>query len=281
MITGEKMTQIIYVETPDIQMEKRVTKAPMHTMHYHQTLEIFYVIKGEREYFVENSFYKLTEGDLILIPSGRIHRTEGKAASRFLVSFSGEFLREYLSEALINTLVLDKTVVFRPNIDEKENLSRLFNSFFSEYTRLGLTEEGRAVFAGYLFKILFTLSRGENTYSSEDYKDRRIEGIVKYINENYASIANIEEISEHFYISKYHLCRLFNRELGVGLVTYLNNIRIRSAALLLDEGKMSITDIATSCGFNSSSYFCKVFKSEKGVSPTEYKRRKRAQTDRV
>ena len=96
--------------------------------------------------------------------------------------------------------------------------------------------------------------------------------MVKYINENYNQITDIEEIAEHFFISKFHLCRIFNKNLGIPLITYLNTIKIREACTLICQGRLNLTEIAIRCGFNSSSYFCKVFKNEKGLSPTEYKK---------
>ena len=92
------------------------------------------------------------------------------------------------------------------------------------------------------------------------------------MNENYAKINGIEEISENFFISKYHLCRMFSEKLGVSLITYLNNIKVQRAKELIRKGALGITEIALTVGFNSSSYFCKVFKAEMGISPTEYRK---------
>ena len=129
--------------------------------------------------------------------------------------------------------------------------------------------------AGYLYQLLFMMHYTPNTYVPHDYADGRIAQVIKYINENYSQINDIEEIAERFFISKFHLCRIFNKNLGIPLVTYLNTIKIREACKMIRAGGHNLTDIAMQCGFNSSSYFCKVFKSEKGVSPTEYKKRHR------
>ena len=48
-------------------------------------------------------------------------------------------------------------------------------------------------------------------------------------------------------------------------------IKIQKASWLIEHTEEHITDIALSCGFNSSAYFCKVFKEETGMSPREYK----------
>jgi two-component system response regulator YesN len=68
---------------------------------------------------------------------------------------------------------------------------------------------------------------------------------------------------------------LFKNHLGVSFITYLNTIRIRAACEMLKSGKYKLAEIATRCGFNSIPYFCKVFKDEKGMSPTEYKKNNR------
>ena len=79
-----------------------------------------------------------------------------------------------------------------------------------------------------------------------------------------------------FFISKYHLCRYFRKNLGVSLVAYLNTAKISQACNMMKQGERNMSKIAMECGFNSSSYFCKVFKKERGISPTEYQKKHRS-----
>ena len=65
----------------------------------------------------------------------------------------------------------------------------------------------------------------------------------------------------------------FKKNLGISLITYLNTIKIRNACRMIKEGCSNLTEVAMQCGFNSPSYFCKVFKKEIGISPTDYRRR--------
>ena len=50
-------------------------------------------------------------------------------------------------------------------------------------------------------------------------------------------------------------------------------IKIQAACNMIKDGVDNLNQIALQCGFNSYSYFCKVFKSEKGITPTEYRKR--------
>ena len=269
------MPQIELVESADFFVEKDVWKMPMHAMHHHPTWELYYLIKGEREYFIEDEFFKLTDGDMVLVPKSALHRTAGKGATRYLIYFSDKFLQKYFMPMALQPLFSRRPFVFRADEGERERINAVFNALLTEYSRAEREQTGHdeGLYAGYLYQLLFTMVHASNTYVPHEYADGRIAQIIKYINENYSQIRDIEEISAHFFVSKYHLCRIFNKNLGIPLITYLNTIKIREACAMIKEGKLNLTEIAMQCGFNSSSYFCKVFKAEKGISPTEYKKR--------
>ena len=275
------MPQIRSIDTPSFSVKKKVSKSPMAFMHHHNAFEIFYIINGEREYFIEDEFFVLSEGDIAIVPSNLLHRTDGKSASRYLIYFTLEQIEKYMTADMIEALSIHRPCVFRPDDTSREHMAVLFGALNNAYSKAVKEAEEDDVevssaIAMYLCQILLLISSGNNMYIPQKYTDCRVEEIIKYINENYESINNIDEIAAHFYMSRYYLCHLFNKNLGVGLIAYLNTIKIRRACELLEGGQASITEIATSCGFNSSSYFCKVFKEEKGISPSEYRKKRRA-----
>ncbi len=271
------MAQIAMVPAQDFFIEKQICKITMPAMHYHQTYEIYFLVKGERDYFIDKHFFKIGDSDVVLIPRGMLHRTAGKGATRFLVGFSADFLSRFFTAQGIAFLPNDRPLVFRPDESQRDRLSSLFHTLLSEFQRAGgkTGTDADGILAGYLYQILFVITHSSNTYVPESYTDDRVTRMIQYINENYSNIGDIEEIAARFFISKFHLCRIFNRNLGVPLISYLNTIKVREACRMMKDESGTLTEIAMRCGFNSSSYFCKVFKSEKGISPTEYKRRLR------
>ena len=92
------MPQLIYQAIPEIYIEKAVRKSTMPHMHDHDAFELYYLCRGEREYFIGDQFYKIGEGDLVLIPPNLLHRTAGKGATRFLLYFSGVFLHRFFTD---------------------------------------------------------------------------------------------------------------------------------------------------------------------------------------
>ena len=264
------MVQVFCEETDDFHAEKDLATFHMSMMHYHHAFEIYYLCHGEREYFIGDEFYKVTDGDLVFIPQNVLHRTSGKGALRFLIYFSEGFLARFFTPQMLAALPLDRPTVFHPDEGLGQLIEAELGSMVKRFEETRTADAASAASIGYLLTLL---REKRNHYAPEVYTDRRIGEIVRYINEHYAEIEDIEDVAGKFYVSKYHLCRIFNKNLGLPLISYLNTIKIRAAAELMHNKDLSLTEIALRCGFNSSSYFCKVFKSEKGVSPSEYRKR--------
>lgn len=263
------MPQIPFEKMPNLHIEREIRSFTMSAMHYHNTYELYYLVRGGREYFIGDEFYRVKDGDIVFIPPMLLHRTAGKGALRFLISFSDALFSHFFTAEARAALSLDRPLVLRPDNAVREELERDLSDMLTAY---GEAPDAEAVLAGYLYRILFTIFRAKNNYVGEAHADARIVQIVRFINEHYSSIKDIDEIAERFFISKFHLCRLFNKSLGLSLVTYLNMIKIQAACELMRSERLNLTEIATRCGFNSSSYFCKVFKNEKGLSPTDYRK---------
>ena len=269
------MAMISYVSTPDFYMEKYTLKKPQANMHYHHSYELYYLLEGEREYFIGDMFFKVTKGDFVYVPGNMIHRTGGNGATRILLYFKTNFIGKYMRQPMLERLLPREPFVFRASQTDDKQLNLLLNRIMTEYAKRERNPEeaDEALLAGYLFELMLFVNTSENNYVPHISEDNRISRIIRYINENYAHISGMEEVADKFFISKYYLCRIFKESIGVSFVSYLNTIRIKAACELLKSGDSYLSDVAISCGFNSTPYFCKVFKDEKGVSPSEYRRR--------
>ncbi len=97
--------------------------------------------------------------------------------------------------------------------------------------------------------------------------------IRSYIEENHSKKLTLDQLSEHFFISKYHLLREYQRLFGVTVTTDLTLKRLAHAKKMLRFSVESIENIAISCGFQTSSYFIKVFKQYENMTPLEYRKK--------
>ena len=100
--------------------------------------------------------------------------------------------------------------------------------------------------------------------------------IKKYIDDNFSSSSfSLESISRELSYNKKYLSTAFKNYMRIGIVEYLNIVRIQSACTLIEQGFTSVSDIASCCGFSDPQYFSKVFKNRMSMSPTQYIHSKR------
>lgn len=96
--------------------------------------------------------------------------------------------------------------------------------------------------------------------------------LIRYINDNLDSELNIEELAVKFGISSRYVRKYFLQQMGMSCMEYVTILRIGKAKELLWEPSHSVTDVALTTGFNSSQYFCRIFKKRVGMTPVEYRR---------
>jgi signal transduction histidine kinase/DNA-binding LacI/PurR family transcriptional regulator/AraC-like DNA-binding protein len=108
---------------------------------------------------------------------------------------------------------------------------------------------------------------------------RLVRKVMANIHENFAQPINRQKLADFAGVSERHLNRCFLQETGVSPLTYLNRYRIQQAKKLLEQGRLSITEVGGRVGFSESSYFTRIFHREVGVSPSAYKKGER--TDKL
>ncbi|MCR5613315.1 AraC family transcriptional regulator [Treponema sp.] len=94
---------------------------------------------------------------------------------------------------------------------------------------------------------------------------------IDYITSHYNLPIKVSDISDYLGLSEKYLSTLFKKETGQTIVSYVENVRIEEACSMLTYTELSYAEIAESLSFNSHSYFSKVFKKNKGVTPMQYR----------
>jgi len=93
----------------------------------------------------------------------------------------------------------------------------------------------------------------------------------RYIWENYTRKISLQEIAEVSGLSAPYFSTIFKNEMGENLSGYLNRLRVERAALMLITTNISISGIASACGFEDQSWFSKIFKNNTGLTPGKYR----------
>ena len=250
-----------FLATADHIIETTAITKKMPSMHYHTSYELYYLEMGSREYFVEDKLFSVATGEFVLIAPGKLHRTGGEQCVRTLINFTKEFLCRYLNPDTVEQML---GCFDHPKLVPTERQQ----GTCKQLLRRIAASANEAEFALNLGLLLLTLGRCGSQEIENDY----VSTVVEYINRNFAQINSIGQIAEAFFVSKYHLCRVFKNAMKVTLIEYLNQVKIKNARQLLEFSDRDVSDVAENCGFNSVAYFSNVFKKITGMAPSEYRK---------
>lgn len=95
---------------------------------------------------------------------------------------------------------------------------------------------------------------------------------VEIIHSDYARPLTAGGLAEEIGFSEPTIYRLFQKHMGVSFNHYLNSVRISAACGMMDDSRLSMTEIAAQCGFLSLSNFYRAFHQFAGMSPRDYRR---------
>ena len=122
-----------------------------------------------------------------------------------------------------------------------------------------------------LYHFVLSLLVPPRAVRSHDDKPPLVEQAKQYMREHYARALSLADIADNCGISRAYLCRLFQRHEGLSPLDYIQQRRIEAAVTLLRGSDLPVQDIGRRCGFDSPSYFGKMFKAYVGLSPRAFR----------
>lgn len=275
----EKNNSGIYVE--------RAIRQPGFDMsyeHFHTYCEIFYLKTGTCVYKVNGKEFPMNAGDIYIASPGESHRTyyNGAETCERTVIYCdlpilGEEYTAAHKEIMDKLSISGKVLVIKRG---REHIDSLIDEMLRENN---IPDDYSVENMVLMFKqILLWIDRcGIFIYEQVDKDngfDEDIEAIMRIVAERYAQSLSLEEVAAEVSLSPTYLSRKFKKVTGKTFSDYVNFIRLRQAIQKLLTTDDSITEIALSCGFNSSNYFKDCFKKNYGVSPRTYRTQSQTHT---
>lgn len=277
---------IYYAETDGIALERMVRKGNfnMRVKHFHNQYEIFFLIEGERQFFFNNRAHAAHSGSLILVDENIIHMTKDNSSSQFghdrIILYID---REKMQEMEHKFPHFNLGYFFHKNYGVFHLTQEQQLAFINLYIRLQTEFDGRqknykAVIDMEIMMYFIMFMRENHTLVSEDLnalenpKYQHVYHAADYISKHYTQTITLDMLAAKFFISKYYLCRTFKEITGYSINEYVNIHRIQRAKKLLEETDLGVSEIARQMGYESITYFEKVFKNYMTISPLKYRK---------
>lgn len=238
--------------------------------HTHNCSELFYVIEGQGQFLIENQTYPVSAYDLVIVNPNVYHTEVSLNASplKYIVlGVEGLELAAVDEEDNTNFCIIN----FK---NHRENILLCLQNMLSEIEK---KHTGYEIVCQDLMEILIVLLGRQTNFSTilapVSKKTSRLCGSTKrYIDTHYQENITLDQLAEVSHVSKYHLAHAFTEEYGISPINYLISKRISEAEHLLKTTDFSLSLISNTTGFSSSSYFAQIFRKQKGMSPTEFRK---------
>lgn len=249
--------------------------------HMHDFFEVLVFLSGKADYQVEDKTYHPRPGDIMLTNSSELHRViikDGKPYERFVGWFHPNFVNS------LNAQIEDADVAacFDSSSKMHFNLLHTDSETFHEIVKLFerlMEPVNKKVFGDqalhnfYAAELLILLNQAHlNTTITPGIhmiSNPKVNDVIFYINQNLCEELTLDDLSEHFYISKYYLTRLFKQYTGLTLHQYILRKRLNTSKTMLANG-CAPYDACIDSGFKNYSHFSKCFKDCFMFSPSEY-----------
>lgn len=241
--------------------------------HTHNCSELFYVIDGQGQFLIENKTYPVSVNDLVIVNPNVLH-TE--------VSYNSSPLKYIVLgiEGLELTVKAEDGDTNFCIINLKSIRDTILNHLQNMLSEIETKKPGYDVVCQDLMEIIIVLLGRQTNFSTMltpvKKKTTRLCGATKrYIDNHYQENLTLDHLAEINHVSKFHLSHAFTEEYGISPINYLISKRISEAEHLLKTTDLSLSLISNTTGFSSSSYFAQIFKKQKGMSPTEFRKQSR------
>ena len=248
--------------------------------HVHSFYEVCYAFQGQGVFRLDQDELMVQAGDLFVARPGKPHE---------IISSEQEPLGIYFwSYTLIppatrgNSPLADllrRYVAGRRAVDAAPAMESTLTLMTDEIAHRA---PGYAlVLQGLLAKLLLDTARAvtdlpppsrAHAAAPADHAALVVDDIQRYIQDNYSRPLALRDVAAQVHLSERHTRRLFQQVTGQSITGYLTDLRMRVAAQSLLDPQLSVTEVATRCGYQDVRYFITLFRRRTGQTPVAFRR---------
>ncbi|MBR5932638.1 MAG: helix-turn-helix transcriptional regulator [Treponema sp.] len=234
--------------------------------HWHNHIEILYLIDGEIDFKVEQRKYTLTDGDMIIVNSEMIHSSKLCGHANYILFQVPLSAFEGIYEDVESVRLKEK-----PDTAETRQLVASLNKMLSCVD--DKKEESRVKFISLLYDFLFVLL---SSYQVEQTKTtgvfansgiNRISPVMSYVEKNFRSKISLSDAADIINVTPEHLCRIFKKYTDMTFNDYLMSLRISAFYQALQTTDKKISVILEESGITNYKVFIREFKKTFGKTP--------------
>lgn len=254
---------------------------PQARFHFRERTEkqamqyiLIYCVEGEGWFTIDHQKYTVSQFQFFIIPKGQAHSYGSNADNPWTIywlHFDGEHA-SFFAQGFDKPT--DISLDINSRIEERIDLfDEIFTTLGKGYSKNNLIYATTSLFH-FLGSMKFLGEYRENAKTTDKAR-QIIEVAIHYMRENIERKATLQQIAEHTGLSASRFSLLFQQQTGYSPLKYFNQLKIQKACHYLDFTTMKVNQISPMLGFDDAFYFTRLFTKTMGVSPTDYRAKKK------
>jgi AraC-like DNA-binding protein len=261
-------------------IQEKLAEFTEHDMHMHDALEVSIPLDNDMKYPLLDGDYYAEPGDVFLFrpfePHWNLIKHKGKPVKWVMLLFSPALVGPIPGGYSLLTpfYTTDVAPLIPAKSPHAQGIKQLAEKALEEQ-RNGLTGWEVQHYA-LLIQILVHIHRyyeeqlAERTADSTGFA--RIVHAIEYMMEHWSYDIDMEQVIRRTQLKKTWFYTKFKELTGLTPNDFIARLRLQYASHKLRATNETITNIALECGYGSSSYFNKVFKEYRGMTPRQYRK---------
>lgn len=253
--------------------------------HWHDDLELSLLLEGQAVYQVNGISYENTPGQGMVINTDIPHMLipKGTTAPRLLTvivhpsllygamgtAVDLNILRPYMKSSSLAGIRLDPAVSWQKKVlDDLRRIDEL-----DRIKPFAYELKIKSILCDMFYEIIRNLQNQltpETGYTTAELN--RLKKLLDYLHANYARPLSLSELAACIPVTRENCCRFFKKMTGKTVSQYLEDYRVAQSIRLLQNGNLSIAEVAEMTGFSNASRFAAAFRLRMGCAPAKYRK---------
>ena len=264
---------------PDLNMHCSIDTVTNHCAcaHWHNSIEIIYILEGSLEVTVPTETYVLQEMDYVVIDRNIIHATASKPTSKYLlIQLPYAFLKDFLPHihsfrisCICSIKQKDNRSVLNSMRGTLKQLSHLYQNQYDGYTLeyYSLLFHFLHLLVTHYKQDISSLSRPK----TEKYMER-LSFVTEYVQEHYREPISLHEVANLLSINPEYFSRFFKKYMGMTFLEYVYSVRLQSAYQEILNTDIPIKEVQERNGFTNPKLFSRMFKEQYKTTPSQIRK---------
>lgn len=250
-----------------------------YPIHWHNSIEILYVLRGSININIDTDSFELLEKELEIINVDEAHRIYSEKENKVLIFHIDPYFFEKYYKDINNIFFYTNSTDDGAQEGEEYDLLRTFLAKLLCECVQKIDDFDKEI-ESILVDLLYHLINNFHylTYEKEELKEKteqlaRYHRISKYIFNNYDSNITLQEIAKKEFLSPHYLSHEIKYATGYSFTDLVNLTRVEESVKLLLDSDLSISDISDEVGFSHVRYLNKNFKNYYGCTPLQFRKK--------